>query len=110
MCNVSSVIVTDTSTSVLLLSGLRATTQLQTSTLQGLSGSIKLHNPAGATYNKHITGLVSFATPPAAIATTNLCQAVLNGQFNSSTALNGVNFAFSSGNIQTGVIKIYGLT
>ncbi len=109
MCNVSSVIVTDTSTSVLLLSGLRATTQLLTSTLQGLSGSIKLFNPAGATYNKHIVGAVSYATP-GAIATTTLAQVQLNGQFNLSTALNGVNFAFNSGNIQTGTIKIYGMT
>ncbi len=109
MCNVSSVIVTDTSTSVLLLSGVRATTQLLTSTLQGLSGSIKLFNPAATTYNKHIVGATSFATP-GAIATTTLAQVQVNGQFNLSTALNGVNFAFSSGNIQTGVIKIYGMT
>ncbi len=109
MCNVSSVIVTDTSTSVLLLSGVRATTQLLTSTLQGLSGSIKLFNPAATTYNKHIVGATSFATP-GAIATTTLAQVQVNGQFNLSTALNGVNFAFSSGNIQTGVIKIYGQT
>ena len=109
MCNVSSVIVTDTSTTAMLLSGVRATTQLLTSTLQGLSGSIRFFNPAASTYNKHIVGAVSFATP-GAIATTTLAQAQVNAQLNLSTVITGVNFVFSSGNIQTGTIKIYGMT
>ncbi len=109
--NVSSVIITDTSTTVLLLTGTRLTATMLTSTLQGLSGAIKFYNPAATTYNKHISGLTSYCTATAGgIATTSLAHASVNGQFNSSTAINGVNFSFNSGNIITGTIKIYGMT
>jgi hypothetical protein len=107
--NVSSVLVTDTSTTVILLSGTRATTQLQTSTAYGVNGFIKLFNPASTAARKQIVGDVSYLTPGASATTTN-AQALLAGYFDTnSNAVVGLQFAFNSGNIQTGTIKIYGL-
>lgn len=107
--NVSSILITDTSTSALLLSGTRATTALQSSTLYGLSGFIKLFNPSGAISRKQVVGEVSYAAAGSAVNTTTLAQASVNGLFDTSNAITGVNFAFSAGNIATGTIKIYGL-
>ncbi len=109
MVNVSSVVVTDTSTTALLLSGTRATTALQSSTLYGLNGFIRLTNPSGTVARKAIVGEVTYAGAGASVATTTLAQAVVNGIFDgNSNAITGVNFLFSAGNIATGVIKIYG--
>lgn len=109
MVNVSSVVVTDTSTTALLLSGTRATTALQSSALYGLNGFIRLTNPAGTVARKAIVGEVSYIGAGASVATTTLAQAVVNGIFDgNSNAITGVNFLFSAGNIATGVIKIYG--
>jgi len=108
--NVSSVLVTDVSTSALLLTGTRATTAMQTSTLYGLSGFIRLFNPAGTVSRKQVVGEVSYAGAGAAVSTSTLAWASINGLFDgNSNAVTGVNFAFSSGNIATGTIKIYGL-
>ncbi len=107
--NVSSVLVTDTSTSALLISGTRATTQLQTSTVLGVSGFIKFFNPASAVNNKTMVGSLQYPTP-GAIGTTTFAQSDINGVFQNASPVTGVNFLFNSGNIQTGVIKIFGIT
>lgn len=109
MVNVSSVVVTDTSTTAMLLTGTRSTTSMQTSTLYGLNGFIRLFNPAGTVARKSIVGEISYAGAGAAVNTTTLAQAQVNAVFDgNSNAVTGVNFLFSSGNIATGVIKIYG--
>lgn len=109
--NVNATIVSgDNSTSVLLLSGLRSTTQLQTALSYGLSGSIRYFNPASTISRKQMIGEVSYVAP-GGINTANICQAIINGWYDGTTSpVTGVAFAFSSGNIQTGTIKIYGLT
>jgi len=107
--NVSSIIVTDTTTAVWLVNGTRSTTQLQTSTVFGVSGVIKLLNPSSSTNAKTMIGQVTFPTP-GAIGTTTVAQAEINGYFNNAAPVTGINFAFNSGNIATGTIRIYGLT
>lgn len=110
MVNVSSIVVTDTFTTALLLSGTRATTSMQTSALYGLNGFIYLTNPSNAVFRKSIVGEVSYAGAGSAVSTATLAQAVVNGIFDgSSNAITGVNFLFSSGNIATGTIRIYGV-
>ena len=107
--NVSSVLVTDTSTTVVLLSGLRSTTQVGTSTNYGVAGFINLFNPAGTIARKQIVGAFTYATP-GTVGTTTLAQADINSLFDgNSNAVTGVNFLFSSGNIATGTIRIYGM-
>lgn len=107
--NVSSVIVTDTSTTAMLLSGIRATTQLQTTTTYGLSGFMRFGNPAGLTARKTFVGETAFLTPGAS-GTTTFALAAISGYYDAnSNAVTGLNFLFNSGNIATGTIKIYGL-
>ncbi len=69
-----------------------------------------MHNPAGTLARKMIVGDVSYLAP-GTIGTVTLAAVAVNAMFDgNSNAVNGVNFLFSSGNIQTGVIKIYGFT
>jgi len=109
--NVSSLVVTDTSTTVMLLTGTRATTAMQTSTLYGFNGAIRLFDPANAVFRKSIVGEVTYAGAGAAVGTTTLAQGIINALFDgNSNAITGVNFSFNSGNIATGTIKIYGIS
>jgi hypothetical protein len=71
---------------------------------QNISGILTLFNPSSTTYVKHF------------IATTNLSQkddATVNtfvaGYFNTTSAINAIRFQMSSGNIDDGVIKLYGV-
>jgi hypothetical protein len=106
--NVSSVLVTDVSGTAFLLSGTRATTQLQTSTTYGLNGFVRMFNPSSTTFRKNIVGETSYLTPGAS-GTTTAALASVSGYFDgNSNAVTGINFLFSAGNIATGTIKIYG--
>lgn len=69
----------------------------------GISGRITLYNPSGTTFPKHFTGNVSASfTGPTNIG------ANIAGFWNANGAVTGVQFLFSSGNITSGTIKIYG--
>lgn len=108
--NVNSTLSTDTSTSVILLSGTRATTSVSTTTLFGVSGWVYVNSAAIAGIGKQITGELGYqSTASTALATTSFGVASVNGLQNLSTALTGINISFSAGNIATGTIKIYGL-
>jgi len=109
--NVSSVIVTDTSTSAIILTGTRSTTQMQTALTLGLSGFVKLigaQNPIGEV--RQMIGQCTFAATGGALSTTTFAIANLGGVYTGGFTISGVNFLFSSGNIQTGIVKIYGIT
>ena len=106
--NVNSVVSTDTSTTVILLSGLRATTWIGTATAYGLFGYVEIENPSGGINRKNVLGNVSYLTAGAS-GTTTFALGSVSGYFDSTTAISGLNFLFNSGNIQTGVIKIYGI-
>jgi hypothetical protein len=107
--NVGATLVTDSSTTTLLLSGTRLTTQLQTTSSYGLSGSVTFFNPSSGAENKQVRGTVSYLTPGAS-GTATFALADVAGYYDAATtAITGVNFLFSSGNITTGTIKIYGL-
>jgi len=71
---------------------------------QSCSGSLQLFNPASTTYVKHF------------IANTNIGQinnytynAYSAGYGNTTSAINAVRFQMSSGNIDDGIIKMYGV-
>lgn len=109
VCNVSALIAQDSSTSVLLLSGLRATTLVGSSSICGVSGFIKFFNPASTVNRKMMVGELSYLTN-AASGTAAIGFANVNGYFDSnSNAVTGIQFLFSAGNIATGTIKVYGL-
>tara|TARA_A100001015_G_scaffold255930_1_gene297711 strand:+ start:142 stop:747 length:606 start_codon:yes stop_codon:yes gene_type:complete len=70
-----------------------------------LSGYLHLFEPSSDTFVKHFT------------ATTNMCHAdtysvnyYLAGYCNTTSAVNAIRFAFGSGNIDSGVIKLYGVS
>ena len=72
---------------------------------QALSGTISLFAPSDTTFVKHF------------IATTNMIMAYdrsvnsyVAGYANTSSAINAVDFKFNSGNIDSGVIKLYGVS
>jgi len=68
------------------------------------SGTIHLFNPSNTTFVKNFIGLSN------AMTTTPYTQnAFIGGYFNTTSAIDAVQFKFSSGNIDSGVIKMYGV-
>jgi hypothetical protein len=72
---------------------------------ESLSGEMYLFSPSSTTFVKHF------------IARTNIYHDgdytfdnYIAGYCNTTTAIDGVDFKFSSGNIDSGVIKMYGLS
>lgn len=72
---------------------------------ESCSGILKLYNPSSTTYVKHF------------ISDFNLYQSqnfslrsLTAGYFNTTSAINGINFKFSSGNIDDGTIQMFGVT
>ena len=69
-----------------------------------LSGSMTLFDPSSSTYVKHFMATTSyFQQDPAAMV------AHTAGYVNTTTALTRIRFKMDSGNIDAGVIKMYGL-
>jgi len=71
---------------------------------QSLSGELTLFNPSSTTFVKHF------------IATTNFChknnftiQCSIAGYFNTTSAIDAIQFKTASNNIDSGVIKLYGI-
>ena len=69
------------------------------------SGTIHLFDPSNTTFVKHFIGVSD------AMTTTPYNQnAYIGGYFNTTSAINAVQFKFSSGDIDSGVIKLYGVS
>ena len=67
-------------------------------------GTLHLFNPSSTTFVKHfISRTTSMHGQPASFST------FVAGYCNTTTAIDGVQFKFSSGNIDAGTIKLYGL-
>jgi len=102
-------VTTDSYTTAFLLSGLRSTSTVGNSTAYGITGSLRIFNPSSPNFRKMINGASCFLNDTVS-QTSSLCIAQFGGYFDgNSNAITGVNFAFNSGNIATGVIKIYGI-
>ncbi len=87
------------------------TTALGTTTTYGLAGDIMLFNPAGSIAFKQVVGKLTFQAANSPIGTGTLGFSNFNGLFNGTTSpVTGLAFSMFSGNIQTGTIKIYGMT
>jgi len=72
-----------------------------------ISGEVFLFSPSSTTFVKHFIGRVSHiesSSPNFAV------QAKFAGYCNTTTAIDGVDFKFSSGNIDSGIIKMFGLS
>lgn len=73
----------------------------------GLDGRVWLSNPGDGTFFKSIRGDLSYFTNPAAAYYSN----VLSGgsYLSATTAINGIRFKCSTGNIKSGTIALYGI-
>ena len=68
------------------------------------SGYLHLFNPSSTTYVKHFIGTLNVMTDNPASDNTFLA-----GYFNTTSAINAIQFKFASGNIDDGIIKMYGV-
>jgi hypothetical protein len=70
----------------------------------GVSGQLKIFSPSSGTFVKHFISEINTAqaTPESQVT---YCA----GYFNTTTALTRVQFKMSSGNIDSGTIKLYGI-
>jgi hypothetical protein len=71
-----------------------------------LSGFLHLFEPSSSTFVKHFltsTNLVNGSNPPYAVSTR------VGGYFNTTSAIDAVQFSMTSGNIDAGTILMYGI-
>lgn len=68
------------------------------------SGELWLFNPSSTTYVKHFISTVSNTN-----INDKLFNSFVGGYFNTTSAINAVDFKFSSGNIDDGTITMYGI-
>jgi hypothetical protein len=70
----------------------------------GVSGTLHLFEPSSTTFVKH------FMANPQYTTASNLClQTFVAGYFNTTTAITRLQFKMSSGNIDAGTFKLYGV-
>ena len=72
---------------------------------QSAAGTLTIFNPSSATFVKHF--IANFQT---AISSDHTMNTFTAGYFNTTTALNKVQFKMSSGNIDAGDICLYGIS
>jgi hypothetical protein len=70
----------------------------------GVSGEVMLYNPQSAVVHKRLTVRLADVD-----SSGNFVSASAAGQYVSATALTGIRFLMSSGNITSGTIRVYGL-
>jgi len=70
----------------------------------GISGYLHLFNPSSTTFVKHFIGQT--INDPSSYAQVEY----IAGYFNTTTAITRVQFKMASGNIDSGVIKLYGIS
>ena len=68
-------------------------------------GTLHLYDPASSTFLKHF-----MATTQTAEGSGHSTQSYVAGYINTTTAITRVQFKFNSGNIDSGIIKMYGIT
>ena len=71
---------------------------------QCLSGILKLYNPSSTTYVKHFTSTASNY-----FASNGNNQMDVAGYFNTTSAIDAIDFKMSSGNIDAGTIQMFGV-
>ena len=71
---------------------------------KNVSGSLQLFNPASTTYVKHFIGTINRLS-----SNDYTGNDFTAGYFNTTSAINAINFKMTSGNISDGTIKLYGV-
>jgi hypothetical protein len=78
---------------------------LGTGSTKGASGSIYLYSPQDTSLHKPTVAHLTMTD-----SSGNFINATTSGLYLSTTAVTGIRFSFSSGNITSGTIRVYGLT
>ena len=71
---------------------------------QSLSGQLCLFNPSNTTFVKHFIGTTNFSH-----ASDFTSQCFIAGYFNTTSAIDAIQFKMSTGNIDAGTITLYGI-
>ena len=71
---------------------------------QSISGTLHLFDPSSTTFVKHYISNINFSNN-----SNYTIQSFIAGYCNVTAAIDGVQFSMSSGNIDSGTIKIYGV-
>jgi len=71
----------------------------------GLSGTLQLFSPSSATFVKHFIHNSNTHK-----SNNQSMRGLIAGYFNTTSAIDAINFQFASGNIDSGVIKLYGIS
>jgi len=74
---------------------------------ESCSGELKLFNPASTTFVKHFIGRTNYVDGSSSPLSVDFN---VGGYCNVSAAIDAVQFSCSSGNIDSGTIKLYGIT
>ena len=86
----------------------RLLTEVNYSDDGSVSGTLHLFDPSNTTFVKHFIGVSQgmFGPTNAPYSWNSFCA----GYFNTTSAIDEIQFKFSSGNIDSGVIKLYGVS
>ena len=73
---------------------------------EGLSGELYLFNPSSTTFAKHFMAVTQFYEAATAQASSSVYT---SGYFNTTSAIDEIQFKMASGNIDSGTFKLYGI-
>ena len=73
---------------------------------ESCAGTLHLYDPSSTTFVKHFQSNIAYTDSS---GTPNAINVFVSGYCNVSAAIDGVQFSFNSGNIDSGTIKMYGI-
>ena len=76
---------------------------------QGFAGTLYLFNPSSTTFVKHFMSRIQVYRSTGSSAEASSVEAFTAGYFNTTTAIDQIVFKMSSGNIDSGTFKLYGI-
>ena len=76
---------------------------------QSFAGTLHLFNPSSTTFVKHFTSRIQVYRSTGSSAEASSVEAFTAGYFNTTSAIDEIQFKMGSGDIDAGTIKLYGL-
>jgi len=76
---------------------------------QSCSGTLHLFNPSSTTFVKHFISRIQVYRSTGSSAEASSVEGFTAGYFNTTSAIDEIQFKMSSGNIDSGTIKLYGI-
>jgi len=76
---------------------------------QSCSGTLHLFNPSSTTFVKHFISRIQVYRSTGSSAEASSVEGFTAGYFNTTSAIDEIQFKMSGGNIATGTIKLYGI-